>query len=111
MTLNLLDDSLPEAVIQGSLTTYVFYRVEVFGLIPQPPTWRNRVFLLVWLIAFDPSGMGGPTGNMLPPTWLSGSFRHMSPTATTNGDNSRGRGIFAPTGTLNFNPSSIQSLY
>jgi hypothetical protein len=31
---------------------------------PQPPIWRTRVFLLVWRIALDPSGMGGPTGNM-----------------------------------------------
>jgi hypothetical protein len=30
---------------------------------PQPPTWRTRVSLLVWPIAFDPSGMGGPTSN------------------------------------------------
>jgi hypothetical protein len=31
---------------------------------PQPPTWRTRVSLLVWRIAFDLSGMGGPTGNI-----------------------------------------------
>jgi hypothetical protein len=31
---------------------------------PQPPTWRARVSLLVWPIAFDPSSMGGPTGNI-----------------------------------------------
>jgi hypothetical protein len=26
----------------------------------QPPTWRNRVSLFVWAIAFYLSGMGGP---------------------------------------------------
>jgi hypothetical protein len=41
-----------------------FYRNEVVSLMPQPPTWRTRVSLLVWPIASDPSGMGGPTGNI-----------------------------------------------
>jgi hypothetical protein len=31
---------------------------------PQPPNWRAWVFLFVWPIAFDPSSMGGPTGNI-----------------------------------------------
>jgi hypothetical protein len=41
-----------------------FYRNEVVSLMPQPPTWRTKVSLLVWPIAFDPSGMGGSTGNI-----------------------------------------------
>jgi hypothetical protein len=55
---------ISEAVIQGFLTIYVFYRDEVISLMPQPPTWRTRVSLLVWPLAFDPSSMGGPTGNI-----------------------------------------------
>ena len=27
----------------------------------QPPTWRTRISLLVWVITLDLSGMGGPT--------------------------------------------------
>jgi hypothetical protein len=29
----------------------------------QPPTWRTRVSLFVWVITLDLSGMGGPTGS------------------------------------------------
>jgi hypothetical protein len=29
----------------------------------QPPTWRTSVSLLVWIIPFDLSGMGGPTSS------------------------------------------------
>lgn len=29
----------------------------------QQPTWRIIVFLFVWVITFDPSGIGGPTNN------------------------------------------------
>jgi len=32
-----------------------------YSLIHQPPTWRTRVSLLVWVITLDVSGMGGPT--------------------------------------------------
>jgi hypothetical protein len=68
VSLGLLDNSLTtilsEAAIQGFLTIYVFNRDEVVSLMPQPPTWRTRISLLAWPIAFDPSGMGGPTGNI-----------------------------------------------
>ena len=29
----------------------------------QPPTWRTRISLFVWVITFDLSGMGGPTSS------------------------------------------------
>jgi hypothetical protein len=29
----------------------------------QPPTWRTRVSLFVWLLPFDLSGLGGPTSS------------------------------------------------
>ena len=29
----------------------------------QPPTWRTRVSLFVWVITFDLFGMGGPTSS------------------------------------------------
>jgi hypothetical protein len=29
----------------------------------QPPTWRARVSLFVWIITFDLSGMGDPTSS------------------------------------------------
>jgi hypothetical protein len=48
---------ISEALIQGFLTVYVFYRDEVVSLMPQPPTWRTRISLLVCPITFDPSGM------------------------------------------------------
>jgi hypothetical protein len=63
VSLGLLDNSLStilsEAVIQDFLTIYVFFnRDEVVSLMPQPPTRRTRVSLLIWPIAFDPSDMG-----------------------------------------------------
>ena len=38
----------------------------VWGCQPhtQPPTWRTRVSLFVWVIALDLSGMGGPTSSI-----------------------------------------------
>jgi hypothetical protein len=30
---------------------------------PQPPTWRTRVSLFVWVITFNLSGMGGPASS------------------------------------------------
>jgi hypothetical protein len=30
---------------------------------PQPPTWRTRVSLFVWVITFNMSGMGGPASS------------------------------------------------
>jgi hypothetical protein len=37
----------------------------VWGYFPhaQPPTWRTRVFLFVWLLPHDLSGMGAPTSS------------------------------------------------
>ena len=32
-----------------------------FSLKPQPPIWRTRVSLFVWVITVDVSGTGGPT--------------------------------------------------
>jgi hypothetical protein len=58
---------------------------------PQPPTWRARVSLLVWPIAFDPSGMGGPTGNIC--YRRHGSQVHLgtqAPPLRQSGDTSRG---------------------
>jgi hypothetical protein len=43
--------------------TYIFLRWEVVSLSPNPPTWRTRVSLLVWIIPFDLSGMSGPTSS------------------------------------------------
>jgi hypothetical protein len=42
--------------------TYIFM---VRGRQPlaQPPTWRTRVYLLVWIIPFDLSSLGGPTSS------------------------------------------------
>jgi hypothetical protein len=37
-----------------------FYRV---GLSAQPPTWRTRVSLFVWVTTFDLSGMGAPVSS------------------------------------------------
>jgi len=34
-----------------------------FSLIHQPPTWRTRVSLFVWVITLDVSSMGGPTSS------------------------------------------------
>jgi hypothetical protein len=38
----------------------------VWGCQPhaQPPTWRTRVSLFIWVIALDLSGMGGLTGSI-----------------------------------------------
>jgi hypothetical protein len=40
-----------------------FFKVRGRQPLAQPPTWRSRVCLLVWIIPFDLSGMGGPTGS------------------------------------------------
>jgi hypothetical protein len=65
MSLGLLDDRLlSDAVIQDFLTIYVFNRDDVVSIMPQPPNWRARVSVLVWPIAFEPPGMGSPTGNI-----------------------------------------------
>ena len=36
-----------------------------WGCLPhvQPPTWRTRVSLFIWVIALNLSGMGGPTSS------------------------------------------------
>jgi len=33
----------------------------------QPPAWRTRGSLFVWLLSFDPFGMVDPTRNTRPP--------------------------------------------
>jgi hypothetical protein len=60
----LVQSTVSEAVIQGFLTVSLFYRYEVFSLVPQPPAWRTRVPLLVWPITLDPSSMRDPVGNI-----------------------------------------------
>jgi hypothetical protein len=59
--LGLLDDL--NSIIIGFLTILLFYGDGVVSPMPQPPTWRTRVSLLVWVIIFDLSGMGGPASN------------------------------------------------
>jgi hypothetical protein len=39
--------------------TLTFFTVRGRQPLAQPPTWRTRVSLLVWIIAFGLSGMGG----------------------------------------------------
>jgi hypothetical protein len=53
-----------EAWFQVSRHLYSL-RWEVVSLSPnpQPPTWRTRVSLLVWIIPFVLSGKGGPTSS------------------------------------------------
>jgi hypothetical protein len=41
-----------------------FYKDGVVSLVSQPPTWWTVYFFFVWPVAFDPSGMGVPTGNI-----------------------------------------------
>jgi hypothetical protein len=55
---------MSEAVIQDFLAVYVLLQGWGCRLMSQFPTWRTRVSVLVWRIAFNPSGMGGPTGNI-----------------------------------------------
>jgi hypothetical protein len=43
--------------------TFVFFTVRGRQPLAQPPTWRTRVSLLVWIIPFDLSGMGGSTSS------------------------------------------------
>jgi hypothetical protein len=47
----------------GDVLCTVFYCV---GLLAprQNPTWRTRVFLFVWVITLDLSGMGGPISSI-----------------------------------------------
>jgi len=40
-----------------------FFRGEGAGLASNPPTWRARVSLFVWLLPFDLSGLGVPAGS------------------------------------------------
>ena len=41
-----------------------FYCVELSAPTPNPPTWRTRVSLFVWVITIDLSGMGGPSSSI-----------------------------------------------
>jgi hypothetical protein len=40
-----------------------FFTVRGHQPLAQSPTWRTRLSLLVWIIPFDLSGMGGPTSS------------------------------------------------
>jgi hypothetical protein len=37
--------------------------VKDVSLTSNPPTWRTRVYLFVWLLSLDLSGMGDPTSS------------------------------------------------
>jgi hypothetical protein len=41
----------------------VFFTVRGRQPLAQPPTWRTRVSLSVWIIPFDLSGLGDPTSS------------------------------------------------
>jgi hypothetical protein len=41
----------------------IFYGVGLLAS-AQPPTWRTRVSLFVWVITLDLSGMGDPTSSI-----------------------------------------------
>jgi hypothetical protein len=41
----------------------IFFTVRSRQPLAQPPTWRTRLSVLVWIIPFDLSGMGGPTSS------------------------------------------------
>jgi hypothetical protein len=43
--------------------TLIFFTVRGRQPLAQPPTWKTRVSLLVWIIPFDLSGMGGTTSS------------------------------------------------
>jgi hypothetical protein len=43
--------------------TFIFFTMRGRQPLAQPPTWRARVSLLVWVIPFDLSGMGAPTSS------------------------------------------------
>jgi hypothetical protein len=65
MNLGLFYDCSPYVRLQS---LKVFQQLELFtgwGRQPhaQPPTWRARVSLFVWIITFDLSGMGDPTSS------------------------------------------------
>jgi len=38
-----------------------FMEVRLLASMPQPPNWRTRLSLSVWVVTFDLSGMGDPT--------------------------------------------------
>lgn len=66
MCLDLVDDIAsepPEAIAIAFLALLLFYRDEVVSLTPQPPTWRTRMSLFVWVITFDLSDVGDPTSS------------------------------------------------
>jgi hypothetical protein len=57
-----LKSRLLAMILLGFVTMIMF---TVWGCQPhvQPPTWRTRVPLLVWVITFDLSGKGDPASN------------------------------------------------
>jgi hypothetical protein len=59
--LGLLDDFI--SIIIGFLTILLFYGDVVVSPMPQPPIWRTRVSLFVWVITLVLSGMGDPASS------------------------------------------------
>jgi hypothetical protein len=60
--LNLFQNCHPVSNFR-SFSTELFLWGGVVIPMPNPTTWRTRVFLFVWVITFDLSGMGGPTSS------------------------------------------------
>jgi hypothetical protein len=61
--------------IQGLIPgfeTLIFFTVRGHQTLAQSPTWRTRVSLLVWIIPFDLSCMGGPTSSYLTTAYSQG---------------------------------------
>jgi hypothetical protein len=51
------------ASFRWSFITWLVFTVMGRQPLAQPPTWRTRVSRLVWIITFDLSVLGGPTGS------------------------------------------------
>jgi hypothetical protein len=67
----------------SSFETFVFFTVIGRQPLAQPPTWRTRVSLLVWIIPFDLSGLGDPTSSYATAGIDLRSFDPASPTITS----------------------------
>jgi hypothetical protein len=52
---------------------FTFYSVRLSHA--QPPTWRTRVSLFVWLLPLDLSGMGAPTSSYATAGRVSGALK------------------------------------
>jgi hypothetical protein len=49
--------------LTSGFETFVFFTVRGRQPLAQPPTWRTRVSLLVWIMPFDLPGLGDPTSS------------------------------------------------